>query len=162
MNLAINTPKGKRVAAIEADLLAFLRAKLPDVSLSHTPINGAAYVDLVTSSAGVLTGVVEIKTRFNPLAQIVAWGGYLISAQKLDQLAHASRLLGVPSYLLVYFYADAECLLCPVSSPAGKFVPDFSRQKRTTQDTVNGGTKLDEVAIIPLDFFRDINPADFL
>lgn len=161
MNLAVNTPKGQRISAIEADLLAFLRAEHPDVSLSHTPTNGAAFVDVVTTSANQVTGVIEIKVRFDSLAQIVSWGGYLFSAHKINQLSHASKLLGVPSYLLVYFYGEGECLLCPVSNAAGQLVVDFSRQQRTTQDTINGGTKVDDVAIIPLEFFRDLQPTDF-
>ncbi len=38
----------------------------------------------------------------------------------------------------------------------GNIVIGFSRQVRVTQDTVNGGKKADDVAIIPMDYFTDL------
>lgn len=156
MNLAVNTPKGQRISAIENKLLDFLRTQYPAATFAHTPAHGAAFVDLVIVQRGEVTTIAEIKVRSNSIAQIKSWGGYLLSYHKIEQLAHGSRILGVPSFLFIFFAPDEELLACPIADAQGNIVIDFSRQVRVTQDTVNGGKKEDEVAIIPMDYFGDL------
>jgi hypothetical protein len=156
MNLAVNTPKGQRISAIENKLLDFLRTQYPDATFAHTPARGAAFIDLVVVQRGEVTTIAEIKVRSNSIAQVRGWGGYLLSYHKIEQLAQGSRILGVPSFLFVFFTPDEELLSCPIADAQGNIVVGFSRQVRVTQDTVLGGKKVDEVAIIPMDYFGDL------
>jgi hypothetical protein len=156
MNLAVNTPRGQRISATENKLLDFLRTQYPDATFAHTPAHGAAFIDLVVVQRGEVTTIAEIKVRSNSIAQVKGWGGYLLSYHKIEQLAQGSRILGVPSFLFVFFAPDEELLACPIADAQGNIVVGFSRRAKVTQATVNGGKKTDDVAIIPMDFFRDL------
>ncbi len=159
--LNVNTPNGQVASYHEKRLLKHLKEQYPGAAFAHTPHDGPAFLDLVISNHRSIVAVAEIKTRNDPVQQMFAWGTYMISKSKIDQLAKMAPQLGVPGHLLVLFVPDDQFALCEVCDATGKFLIEFTEEMRRMKAGVNGGTKEELCAMIPMKFFRDAEPADF-
>jgi hypothetical protein len=170
-NLDCNTPKGKKFIQSQKETGFLIERFLPPARVEHTSDDAErfdCYIDSDRDSS--LIGVGEIKTRpfFSREHQTICtleklkYGGYLITAEKLDILSDESKKHGVTSYIFVNLPNDRKLLVFKISKSNGEFFFDFKRQMTTTKYSCNDfkGDTVRENAFLPIignKYFKSFN-----
>lgn len=138
--LDINTIRG-RIAAEDQRAAAEIVCGGSSCQFFHTDDTGPAKVDGIIVRNGVVCGVAEIKTRENTLEDLMGqWKGeWLLTYQKLLDVAGVSQLLAVPGYGMLYLPNSSCVLVTQLTNRAGLITCNPRIQRTTTQATCNGG-----------------------
>lgn len=144
MNLDCHTPKGKTYIQKQHET-GLLIESFFGVGVKHTTYDAEKH-DSFMYKDGRLVGVCEIKTRefFNreekipfTLSLLKKRGGYLITADKLDNLREQSCENKIYSYVFVNALRDQKLLCFKIANPNGDFVCNFTRDRTVTKNTCN-------------------------
>lgn len=121
---------------------------------SPAPVDGM----LVKSGTTRIFRAAEAKCRDMSMRDLFGkFGGtWLITHQKIKDLAEAARLYGVPGTGLLYLVPDKLVLAVKICDERGRFLHDLDVKRTATQATVNGGIAYRDNAFIPM-----INAAEF-
>lgn len=121
---------------------------------SPAPVDGM----LVKAGTTQIFRVAETKCRMMTMRDLFGKfeGTWLVTHQKLKDLAEAARLYGVPGTGLLYLVPDKLVLAVKICDKEGRFLYDLDVKRTVTQATVNGGVASRENAFIPM-----INAAEF-
>ena len=105
---------------------------------------------LAYSISGAKQALLEIKSRNMTLNQLNNWGNeYLISEHKINKCQKISIKYKIPFFVFVNLIDDKYILRLKVLNNKGEFViPYRIEYDKETQDTCNGGTKLDNVYML--------------
>ena len=139
--LDCDTPLGREAIVGESRVMARVARFTETLCLKSN--SKTSDLDCVFADLSHVLAVAEIKTRNMDKKQLEDFGTYMISNSKIDAGLIASGYLG------------AKFLLC-VGLHDGVVMWDVNKdlvydvEQRETQATVNGGTKIDEVALIPV------------
>ena len=143
MNLDCHTPKGKTYIQKQHET-GLLIESFFGVKVKHTTYDAEKH-DSYLYKDDKLIGVCEIKSRdfFSrdgksdfTLAQLKK-GGYLITADKLDNLQKQSLENKINSYVFVNALRDRKLLCFKISNPNGDFICNFTRDRTVTMNTCN-------------------------
>jgi hypothetical protein len=161
-NLDINTPKG-RAAAVDQERAAYIVFRDANTTFYPTDDHGAAKVDGIIVRNGFIQGVVEIKSRNMRLSQLLTEfrSEWLLTMEKLEDIARASALLGAPGYGLLYLVPDHKVLAARLSDKDGVIVCNYRIDRTLTQATCNGGCATRDNAFISMEhskIYTDPNP----
>ena len=155
MSLDCNTPAA--VAFIDAQRLVLARiAEKFGVRVIVTDDTSAAALDAVIEKNGVVAAVAEVKSRRMSFDDLERFGTYLITAEKLEQMSRAARLLCAEGFLFVHLRVDDVIVYWRVCDDVGNFCFQFERRKTETQKTVNGGIVVRMNAYLPLSEARSL------
>ena len=115
---------------------------------AEAPVDGI----LVKTGTTEIFRVAEVKCRKMTMRDLFHKfdGTWLITHQKIKDLAEAARLYGVPGTGLMYLVPDKLVLAVKICDHKGQFVHDFQVKKTLTQATVNGGKAIRDNAFIPM------------
>lgn len=141
--LDINTENGRAAAGFQQEAASIVWAGNPFFTFIPTDDTGPARVDGVLVRGGErLAGVVEIKSRACTYEQFSGEfrEDWLLSEEKLRDVAVASRLLGVPGYGVLYLPNSGLCLVTRLCDSDGSIVCNYRVDRTQTQATCNGGT----------------------
>lgn len=158
MNLDCHTPKGKTYIQKQHET-GLLIESFFGVKVKHTTYDAEKH-DSYLYKDDKLIGVCEIKSRdfFSrdgksdfTLAKLKK-GGYLITADKLDNLQEQSLEKKINSYVFVNALRDQKLLCFKISNPNGDFICNFTRDRTVTMNTCNDykGTVKRVNAFIPV------------
>lgn len=107
---------------------------------------------LVKAGTTRIMRVVETKCREMTMQDLFGrFGGtWLITHQKIKDLAVAAKIFGVPGTGLLYLVPDKLVLAVKICDSEGRFVHDFQVKRTATQATVNGGVACRDNAFVPM------------
>lgn len=150
MSLDVLTPLGNEADAL-GQAMGRVLAQHMGVEWVKCGKGNVARVDGQMVQNGQLRRVVECKVRNDSRSLIEQWGGsYLITADKLDDGALASRLLHVPFTLCAYLKPDQTAYWWRLTDEDGEWAFPFERAVTRTRRTVNGGVADRENAFLPM------------
>ena len=144
MNLDCHTPKGKTYIQKQHETGLLIESFFPGIKVKHTTYDAEKH-DSYLYKDDKLVGVCEIKSRdfFSrdrksdfTLARLKK-GGYLITADKLDNLQKQSLENKINSYVFVNALRDQKLLCFKISNPNGDFICNFTRDRTVTMNTCN-------------------------
>ena len=149
-HLDINTPNGQRAAALQLRATEIVFGRSDAFSFVHTPTNDASAIDGFIVKAGVATGIAEAKSRDMTYEQLIGpfKGEWLLTLQKLQDIAAVSKLLFLPGYGLLYLVPSARVLVIPLTASNGNIICSYREEMTETQATCNGGKIFRENAYI--------------
>jgi hypothetical protein len=146
MSLDINTPRGQVAAAdqIRAAEIVFggESQRAAGFSFIHTQTDEASAVDGFIVKDGMIAGLAEIKSRDMTYEQLMGpfKGEWLLTMQKLSDIAHLSKLLRVAGYGLVYCVPSNLVLGVLLTSKQGLIECTYRTENTTTKESCNGGS----------------------
>ena len=113
----------------------------------YTP-DGDAKLDCLFTKNGSLAGIAEIKSRDLTLFQLMAFGSYLVTEEKLLSGIEVAKALRVPFSLLINLVdADAVINIC---NSQGERRASWRSEVTKTQATCNGGDAMRRNAYLSL------------
>lgn len=98
-----------------------------------------------------IVAVVETKVRSMTEQDLKDFGTYLITESKITKGQKVSELLESPLFVAGYLEHSNVMYGWRVTDEKGNLLFDYETDKRETQETVNGGTKIDTVALLPVE-----------
>jgi hypothetical protein len=136
--MEINTPMGQWSIQREADMMLLLDQQhawtaIPTPKTMPAPLDG-----VMVDAEGEMVFVYETKCRDIDLNQLQQWGAYLISYDKIENGAHAARLLCVPFVVLVYCVRDNRVVSYRITDARGNITAQMDIAKTTTRKNING------------------------
>jgi len=136
--MQINTPMGGWALQREADMMMLLNERHAWSGVS-TPKTMPAPIDgVMIDSEGEMIFVYESKCRDITLEQLIEWRAYLITYDKIENGAHAARLLCVPFVVLVYCVRDNRVVSYRITDARGNITASMDIAKTTTKKNING------------------------
>lgn len=156
--LDVLTVRGQVSVRQEAEMLRAVEAEFGgDIKCVLTPKDRPARVDGVLFRGGAVVGIFECKCRDTSRQQMRVWGDeWLVTFEKLQDGAHAARLLGVPFFGFLYLLRDRAGLVLRIADQNGCFLPDIRLGRTETQATINGGKIVRTNAYVSLSRAREI------
>ena len=148
--------RGPRYKQAELDALDFLKADPEWKGLTCIVGPNQSRTDGLWTRDNTLQFLTEVKSRdsFGTKSKLpFTWenlvakykGEYMISKSKIVDNVHASKVLGVPFFLIVNFMLQNKLLTIPISNREGEMIVNYKEEERITQNTSNGGIKKDWV-----------------
>lgn len=136
--LDCNTAKGKTYISHQNVCLGVVSEKWKS---EIYPTNGseAADIDAIAVKNGVISAVMEVKSREMTLSQLKGFGSYLVTFDKLIKIRNASASLAVPGFLIVSLLKDNSIVYWQISDDKGNLLPRLECKVSATQATCNGG-----------------------
>ena len=129
-----------------------------------------AEVDAVMIRAGTVVAVGEIKVRSFTHAELQRYGSLMVSTSKIRAGRKAASALRVPymvwvtiqPHMLAKKVEQMDIAQFELVSPLGDYEPTICdpvdgqliSEVRVTQASINGGEKIDEVTLAPLQLMR--------
>ena len=140
-NLDINTQRG-RESARDQQRAADIVFSRSDSSFFATSDHGPAKIDGVVCKDEFITALVEIKSRDVTREKLmgVFHGEWLVSMDKLKDMAQLSSLLAVPGYGLLYLIPSYQVLVVKLTDFEGNIVCTYREEVTETPRTCNGGS----------------------
>jgi len=111
-------------------------------------------VDGIIIKDGVLSGVFESKCRTMGLVELMEYGSWLITMDKIMDGKKLSEMLCVPFVGFLYLIKDDIIMYWKITNSKGEFLFNFDIKKTKTQKTINGGEAIRTNAYLP---FKDGN-----
>jgi hypothetical protein len=145
----INTPKGQQTLKEEQFMLSKFEIIWKCDAIQTNKNKGAA-CDGIFLRKKEIKGVFESKCRHLTVDQLEDYGSWLISFEKIEKGRLLSKLLQVPYYGLLYLVDDNVIMYWEITDDDGNYVFKFETETRETQYCVNGGSKIDKVALLPI------------
>tara|TARA_R100000781_G_scaffold2704_3_gene4255 strand:+ start:2818 stop:3300 length:483 start_codon:yes stop_codon:yes gene_type:complete len=97
----------------------------------------------------VLSGIFESKCRNMGLMDLMEYGSWLITMDKIMDGKKLSEMLCVPFIGFLYLIKDDIIMYWKITDNNGEFLFDFDIKKTKTQRTINGGTAIRTNAYLP-------------
>lgn len=147
-NLDCNTPKGREYIKYQHNCLTkFCNTK--GITYSSTNDKKHADVDAILIKEQIV-GVCEVKCRNDTLEQIIDYGSYLITNEKIKKLQIISKSLQCHGLLIVYFIPNDIISYWYICDTDGNMLFDYDIKISETQATCNGGKASRQNAYLPL------------
>ena len=117
----------------------------------ETDKNKASKVDGVIVKDNILSGVFESKCRNMGLMDLMEYGSWLITMDKIMDGKEMSKMLCVPYIGFLYLIKDDIVMYWKITDSDGEFLFDFDIKKTKTQKTINGGEAIRTNAYLPFE-----------
>jgi len=147
----ITSPKGKKTVEEEKFMLGRFESAWKCEAI-HTPIIEGSACDGFFVRKKETKAMFESKCRQMTLDELENYGSWMITYEKLMKCRTISEYLCIPMYGLLYLVKDNLIMYWKITDNKGKFLFEFETDIRNTQYCVNGGEKLDEVALLPIEY----------
>ena len=152
----ILTKKGQKSLEYEREMLERIRHNLckthkEDSYLIETDKNMDAKVDGIIVKNNQVSGIFESKCRDLSLMQLMDFGSWLVTLDKIMDGKRLSEMLRVPYIGFLYLIKDKIIMYWKITDKYGDFTFDFEVKKTKTQKTINGGTACRVNAYLPFD-----------
>lgn len=151
MGLDILTERGQVAARHQQEAVEIVVAHRPGTSFVNTALDDSAAIDGFFTQDGVVRAACEIKCRYDmDLARFMAErkGEWLVTHQKVLDLAKVCELLRIPGYMMLYLVADRLVLVKKVVDHTGQVTGVARVEATRTQKTINGGEAFRQNAFI--------------
>ena len=150
----ILTDKGQKSLEYEREMLERIRHSMcekhkEDSYIIETDKNMDAKVDGIIVKNNRVSGIFESKCRNLSLMQLVDFGSWLITLDKIMDGKQLSEMLRVPYIGFLYLIKDKIIMYWKITDKYGDFSFDFEVKKTRTQKTINGGTVYRANAYLP-------------
>ena len=156
-NLDCNTPRGQ--VYIQTQLECMRRLELAwKCQAFQTKTDCSADVDAIFIKDNQVSLVGEIKSREMSLEELIKYGSYLITYEKLIKLKNVGIALCVPSVVVVSLLKDNQIVFWRLTDASGNFEVAFEERHTETKKTCNGGKIYRNNAYISLDGMQIIKP----
>lgn len=151
-SLDINSPRGRKAADDQMHATNIVFGKSPDFAFVHTQTDNAAAVDGIIVKNGFASGIAEVKSRDMTFERLMGEfvGEWLLTLQKLKDMADVSRLLCLPGYGMLYLVPSRVVLVVQLTAATGQIVCRYRTDVTETQKTCNGGKVVRENAYIQM------------
>jgi len=150
-------PKGKKkTEALATEARARMLYASHTETLACVSQNPYSRLDCILHDLHSIRAVVEIKSRTISRDKIREYGSYLISSHKIDAGVNTSKALGAPFICIVAL--DDGIITWVVTSKGGKKLFKYDVEEREMQKNVNGGKKVGEVALLPVEEMNEFIP----
>lgn len=137
-NLDCNTPQGQVYIGTQMACLSRIEEKW-NCKVAVTDSKSSADIDAIIIKDGVISIAAEIKSREMSLDELVTFGSYLITFEKLLKLRNVGMALAVPSILAVSLLKDNRIVYWKIAEASGNFVARMENMITQTKATCNGG-----------------------
>jgi len=117
----------------------------------ETDKNKASKVDGVIIKNGVLSGVFESKCRNMGLIELMDYGSWLVTWNKIMDGKKLSEMLCVPYIGFLYLIKDNIIMYWKITDSNGEFLFNFDLKQTKTQKTINGGEVIRTNAYLPFE-----------
>ena len=150
----ILTKKGQKSLEYEREMLERIRHNLckthkEDSYLIETDKNMDAKVDGIIVKNNQVSGIFESKCRDLSLMQLMDFGSWLVTLDKIMAGKRLSEMLRVPYIGFLYLIKDRIIMYWKITDKYGDFTFDFEVKKTKTQKTINGGVAYRTNAYLP-------------
>jgi len=140
----ILTPKGQKSLEYERKMLEKLRQSIckkhkNSSMLIETNKDMDAKIDGLIVKDNELSGIFESKCRNISLMELMNYGSWLITFDKILDGKRLSEMLRVPYLGFLYLIKDDIVMYWKITDKYGNFLFDFDVRNTTTQKTINGG-----------------------
>lgn len=112
-----------------------------------------ARIDGFATMNGMVSHIIEFKSRNETLESIERFGTYLISMDKIENGLTMARLMRIPFVLIVYLIGDGVVMGVEIGDEFGVSV-EMEIKETLTQKTSNGGHAVRRNAFIDLENFH--------
>ena len=156
MTLDCRTPVGELWVARQSALTRILAVALRTDAI-ETPLQSAASIDVLFSRAGVLAAVAEIKCRDLSYDQLLQYGSYLITDDKIQRGRRIAAELAVPFFLFVGLRTDQRIVYWQLADADGVMTTTTTVRVTDTKRTCNDATPIVRAnAYLALDTMREL------
>jgi len=150
----ILTKKGQRSLEYEREMLDVIRQHIcnkhkENSFIVETDKDMDAKVDGMIIKENQLSGVFESKCRNLSLMQLINFGSWLITLDKVMDGKRLSEMLRVPFFGFLYLIKDKIIMYWKITDKHGNFLFDFDVKNTRTQKTINGGSIIRTNAYLP-------------
>jgi hypothetical protein len=145
--LAIHSDLGKQSLERETEAVAFLEEFFAQ-SIARTR-TGQAVLDGIMHHNGVVTGVIEIKSRSLSLPELEKFKTGLVTEAKLAEGRSVSATLQAP-FFLVFLLKDNWMVIWEMSDKRGNKTFDYEVVRTRTKKTVEGGSAMRPNGFLPV------------
>lgn len=165
--LATDTPAGRELKTKELAVMERVRLAARCDLCART--EKSAPVDAVMIREGAAVAVGEVKVRTFTHEGLKDYGSLMVSTDKIQAGRKAAFALRVPymvwvtikPHLLAKKVEQMDIAQFELVNPSGEYEPmicgpdgELISETRETQATINGGLKVDEVTLVPLELMR--------
>jgi len=146
----ITSPKGKKTVKEEDFMLEKFESAWKCYTV-HLRDSGSVADGFFVRKKDV-KAMYESKCRQMTLDELEEYGSWMISLNKIMKCQQISKDLCIPFYGLLYLVKDNLIMYWKITDEQGNFLFEFETDIRNTQYCVNGGEKLDNVALLPIEY----------
>ena len=150
----ILTAKGQKSLEYEKKMLEKIRESIckkhkNSSMLIETNKDMDAKIDGVIIKNNELSGIFESKCRDMGLIQLMEYGSWLVTFEKILDGKRLSEMLRVPYLGFLYLIKDDIVMYWKITNKYGNFMFDFDVKNTRTQKTINGGIIMRTNAYLP-------------
>ena len=150
----ILTTKGQKSLEYEKKMLEKIRKNIckkhnNSSMLIETNKDMDAKIDGVIIKNNELSGIFESKCRDMGLIQLMEYGSWLVTFEKILDGKRLSEMLRVPYLGFLYLIKDDIVMYWKITNKYGNFMFDFDVKNTRTQKTINGGIIMRTNAYLP-------------
>ena len=150
----ILTTKGQKSLEYEKKMLEKIRESIckkhnNSSMLIETNKDMDAKIDGVIIKNNELSGIFESKCRDMGLIQLMEYGSWLVTFEKILDGKRLSEMLRVPYLGFLYLIKDDIVMYWKITNKYGNFMFDFDVKNTRTQKTINGGIIMRTNAYLP-------------
>tara|TARA_Y100001972_G_C7645753_1_gene324519 strand:- start:719 stop:1201 length:483 start_codon:yes stop_codon:yes gene_type:complete len=150
----ILTAKGQKSLEYEKKMLEKIRKNIckkhnNSSMLIETNKDMDAKIDGVIIKNNELSGIFESKCRDMGLIQLMEYGSWLVTFEKILDGKRLSEMLRVPYLGFLYLIKDDIVMYWKITNKYGNFMFDFDVKNTRTQKTINGGIIMRTNAYLP-------------
>tara|TARA_R100000655_G_scaffold106031_1_gene154863 strand:+ start:6353 stop:6835 length:483 start_codon:yes stop_codon:yes gene_type:complete len=150
----ILTAKGQKSLEYEKKMLEKIRKSIckkhkNSSMLIETNKDMDAKIDGVIIKNNELSGIFESKCRDMGLIQLMEYGSWLVTFEKILDGKRLSEMLRVPYLGFLYLIKDDIVMYWKITNKYGNFMFDFDVKNTRTQKTINGGIIMRTNAYLP-------------
>jgi len=99
----------------------------------------------------VLSGIFESKCRNMGLVELMEYGSWLITMDKIMDGKKLSEMLCIPYIGFLYLIKDDIVMYWKITNSDGEFLFNFDIKRTKTQKTINGGEIVRSNAYLPFE-----------
>ena len=150
----ILTTKGQKSLEYEKKMLEKIRKSIckkhkNSSMLIETNKDMDAKIDGIIIKNNELSGIFESKCRDMGLIQLMEYGSWLVTFEKILDGKRLSEMLRVPYLGFLYLIKDDIVMYWKITNKYGNFMFDFDVKNTRTQKTINGGIIMRTNAYLP-------------
>ena len=153
----ILTPVGQETLKHESHMLDRIRF-IWNKNIIETDKDTPAVCDGFINQSNDLKGLFESKCRDMSIDKLKEYGSWLISWEKVYKCSWLSKHICTPFYGFLYLIPSDIILTWQITDNTGKPMFEIKKEERETQRSCNGGTKIDHVALLPVEYASYLEP----